>query len=40
MEPGKTLLSRALAEISRHEAWRAVLAARDHEPAFATEVPS
>jgi len=39
-EPGKTLLSRALAEISRHEAWRAVLAARDHAPPFASEVPS
>ena len=26
-EPGKTLLARALARISRHEAWRAVLAA-------------
>ncbi|HEX7838046.1 MAG TPA: uracil-DNA glycosylase family protein [Kofleriaceae bacterium] len=25
MEPGKTLLSRALAEIARHEAWRALL---------------
>jgi uracil-DNA glycosylase len=40
MEPGKTLLSRALAEISRHEAWRAVLEARDHGAAFATEVPT
>jgi uracil-DNA glycosylase len=29
MEPGKTLLGRALAEIGRHEAWRAVLAATD-----------
>jgi uracil-DNA glycosylase len=29
MEPGKTLLTRALAEIARHEAWRAVLAATD-----------
>jgi len=25
MEPGKTLLARALAEIGRHEAWRALL---------------
>jgi len=40
MEPGKTLLSRALGEISRHEAWRAVLQARDHGAAFATEVPT
>ena len=29
MEPGKTLLGRALAEIGRHEAWRAVLEAVD-----------
>jgi uracil-DNA glycosylase len=29
MEPGKTLLARALSEISRHPAWRAVLDARD-----------
>jgi uracil-DNA glycosylase len=29
MEPGKTLLARALAEISKHEAWREVLAMRD-----------
>lgn len=28
MEPGKTLLLRALAELSRHEAWRAVADAR------------
>lgn len=27
MEPGKTLLSRALTEIGRHEAWRSLLAA-------------
>ena len=40
MEPGKTLLSRALAEISRHEAWHTVLAARDHASPFATEVSS
>ena len=29
MEPGKTLLGRALSAISRHPAWRAVLDARD-----------
>lgn len=29
MEPGKTLLARALAEISKHDAWREVLAMRD-----------
>jgi uracil-DNA glycosylase len=29
MEPGKALLARALSEISRHPAWRAVLDARD-----------
>jgi uracil-DNA glycosylase len=40
MEPGKTLLARALAEISRHEAWRAVREASDHDAAFATEVHS
>jgi uracil-DNA glycosylase len=31
MEPGKTLLLRALAELSRHEAWRAVSDARAPE---------
>jgi uracil-DNA glycosylase len=31
-EPGKTLLARALAEIGRHEAWRAVLAMPDAMP--------
>ena len=31
MEPGKTLLARALSEISRHEAWREILAVRDPE---------
>lgn len=39
MEPGKTLLARALTEIGRHEAWRSLLAA----PAIArpsAEVPS
>jgi len=40
MEPGKTLLARALAEISRHEAWRAVLDASHHDAALATEVHS
>jgi hypothetical protein len=25
MEPGKTLLTRALAEIGRHEAWQSLL---------------
>lgn len=29
MEPGKTLLARALAEIGRHEAWQELLAADD-----------
>jgi uracil-DNA glycosylase len=29
MEPGKTLLARALAEIGRHEAWREIVAAGD-----------
>jgi uracil-DNA glycosylase len=29
MEPGKTLLARALAEIARHEAWQAVRAMHD-----------
>jgi uracil-DNA glycosylase len=32
MEPGKTLLAGALAEIGRHEAWREIVA---HAPAFA-----
>ncbi|HEU4729278.1 MAG TPA: uracil-DNA glycosylase family protein [Kofleriaceae bacterium] len=41
MEPGKTLLARALAEIGRHEAWRAVLAAEDPATAaHAAEVQS
>jgi uracil-DNA glycosylase len=41
MEPGKTLLARALAEIGRHEAWRAVLAAGEPETAaHAAEVQS
>jgi len=31
MEPGKTLLARALSEISRHEAWREILAAQNPE---------
>jgi uracil-DNA glycosylase len=33
MEPGKTLLARALAEIGRHEAWRALLDPRDSSAA-------
>jgi uracil-DNA glycosylase len=40
MEPGKTLLARALSEISRHAAWRAVLEARDPEITAHAEVPS
>ena len=41
MEPGKTLLARALAELSRHEAWRSVVAARDPATtAHAAEVQS
>jgi uracil-DNA glycosylase len=36
-EPGKALLGRALAELARHEAWRAVLAAAANRVA---EVPS
>jgi uracil-DNA glycosylase len=41
MEPGKTLLARALAELSRHEAWRAVADARAPEiTADAAEVQS
>ena len=31
MEPGKTLLARALSEIGRHEAWRSVLDADAHD---------
>jgi uracil-DNA glycosylase len=33
MEPGKTLLSRALIELGRHEAWRSLIDGRD--PAIA-----
>ena len=35
-EPGKTLLARALAQIAKHEAWRAILPdADDRRPARA-----
>jgi uracil-DNA glycosylase len=40
MEPGKTLLARALAELARHDAWRAVLAATDLSNTPTTEVHS
>jgi uracil-DNA glycosylase len=40
MEPGKTLLLRALAELSRHEAWQAVAGARDPATAAHHEVQS
>jgi uracil-DNA glycosylase len=33
MEPGKTLLARALREIARHEAWRSLLDGGDEPPA-------
>ena len=39
MEPGKTLLARALAEIARHEAWQGLLGDRD-AAAHAAEVSS
>jgi uracil-DNA glycosylase len=35
-EPGKTLLARALAKISRHEAWRSIVAQAPDESAAAT----
>jgi len=40
MEPGKTLLARALSEIGRHEAWRSLLApdARDKPSSRAAQV--
>ena len=40
MEPGKTLLARALAEIARHEAWQALLAAGAPDAVRSTEVSS
>ena len=45
MEPGKTLLSRALVELGRHEAWRSLVDGRDPDDpsagaARAAEVPS
>jgi uracil-DNA glycosylase len=40
MEPGKTLLARALAEIARHEAWQALLAAGSPDAVRSTEVSS
>lgn len=40
MEPGKTLLARALAEIARHEAWQALLAAGSSDAVRPTEVSS
>jgi len=40
MEPGKTLLARALAELARHEAWRALIAAHDCETADRAPEPS
>lgn len=39
MEPGKTLLARALSEIGRHEAWRSLVAADAHgKPSRAAQV--
>jgi uracil-DNA glycosylase len=35
MEPGKTLLARALTEIGRHEAWRSLLATPGADSSFA-----
>jgi uracil-DNA glycosylase len=40
MEPGKTLLARALAEIARHDAWRSLLHAPTQVRARTTEVSS
>lgn len=39
MEPGKTLLARALADLARHEAWRQVVRAAQADPIH-PEVPS
>jgi uracil-DNA glycosylase len=39
MEPGKTLLARALAEIGRHDAWRSLLDAAPGRPRTETTGP-